>query len=114
MTALGLKLDPALCAENVRAIADDARARSLAVELDMEDSTTTDATIDLYRSLREDGYDNVVIALQAYLRRSRDDVRGLLPLTPRVQAGQGDLGRAARRCLFRLRHDPGQLRPAAR
>ena len=89
MTALGLKLDPALCAENVRTIADDARARSLAVELDMEDSTTTDATIDLYRSLREDGYDNVVIALQAYLRRSRDDVRGLLALTPRVRLVKG-------------------------
>ena len=89
MTALGLKLDPALCAENVRAIADDARSRSLAVELDMEDSTTTAATLDIYRSLREDGYDNVVIAIQAYLRRSRDDVRALLPLTPRVRLVKG-------------------------
>ncbi len=89
MTGLGLKVDPALCAENVRALADEARVRSLAVELDMEDSTTTDATIDLYRSLHEDGYDNVVIALQAYLRRSRDDVRSLLPLTPRVRLVKG-------------------------
>jgi proline dehydrogenase len=89
MTALGLKLDPALCAENVRSIADDARSRSLAVELDMEDSTTTDATLDLYRSLREGGHDNVVIALQAYLRRSRDDVRALLPLRPRVRLVKG-------------------------
>jgi proline dehydrogenase len=89
VTALGLKLDPALCAENVRAIADDARSRSLAVELDMEDSTTTDATLDIYRSLREDGYDNVVIAIQAYLRRSRDDVRALLSLTPRVRLVKG-------------------------
>ena len=89
MTGLGLKVDPGLCAENVRELADEARVRSLAVELDMEDSTTTDATLDLYRSLHEDGYDNVVIALQAYLRRSRDDVRSLLPLTPRVRLVKG-------------------------
>lgn len=89
MTALGLKLDPSLCAQNVRAIVDDARARSLGVELDMEDSTTTTATLDIYRSLRESGYDNVVVALQAYLRRSRDDLRALLPLAPRVRLVKG-------------------------
>jgi len=89
MTALGLKLDPGLCAENVRAIVEDARARSLAVELDMEDSTTTSATIDIYRGLRAGGHDNVVLALQAYLRRTRDDVRALLPLTPRVRLVKG-------------------------
>jgi proline dehydrogenase len=89
MTGLGLKVDPALCAENVRALADEARARALAVELDMEDSSTTDATLDVYRSLRENGYDNVVIALQAYLRRSLDDVRALLPLRPRVRLVKG-------------------------
>jgi proline dehydrogenase len=89
MTALGLKLDPGFCAENVRSIVEDARRRSLAVELDMEDSTTTSATIDIYRRLRADGYDNVVLALQAYMRRTRDDVRALLPLTPRVRLVKG-------------------------
>ena len=86
LTALGLELSYDLCKENVREVL----AQGRFVRIDMEDSTTTDATIDLYRSLREDGYDNVVIALQAYLRRSRDDVRGLLALTPRVRLVKGN------------------------
>ena len=89
MTGLGLALDPALCTGNVRELVAAARDHSLTVELDMEDSTTTTATIDLYRSLREEGFDNVVIALQAYLRRTLEDVRSLAPLEPRVRLVKG-------------------------
>jgi proline dehydrogenase len=89
MTGLGLTLDPDLCAGNVRTLVAAAHERSLFVELDMEDSTTTAATIDLYRSLRQQGFDNVVIALQAYLRRTLDDVRALAPLTPKVRLVKG-------------------------
>jgi proline dehydrogenase len=89
MTGLGLALDPALCTENVRNLVAAARDHSLTVELDMEDSTTTTATVDLYRSLREGGFDNVVVALQAYLRRTLEDVRSLAPLKPRVRLVKG-------------------------
>jgi proline dehydrogenase len=89
MTGLGLAVDPDVCAENVRSLVAAARERSLAVELDMEDSTTTTATLDVYRSLRREGFDNVVIALQAYLRRTLDDVRALSPLAPRVRLVKG-------------------------
>ncbi len=89
MTGLGLALDRDLCAENVRSLVAAARERSLRVELDMEDSTTTTATLDVYRLLREQGFDNVVIALQAYMRRTLDDVRSLVPLTPSVRLVKG-------------------------
>ena len=89
MTGLGLALDPDVCADNVRTLVAAAREKSLAVELDMEDSTTTTATLDVYRSLRREGFDNVVIALQAYLRRTLDDVRALSPLAPRVRLVKG-------------------------
>jgi proline dehydrogenase len=89
MTGLGLALDRDLCAENVRSLVAAARERSLRVELDMEDSTTTTATLDVYRSLREQGFDNVVIALQAYMRRTLDDVRSLAALTPSVRLVKG-------------------------
>jgi proline dehydrogenase len=59
------------------------------VELDMEDSTTTTATLDVYTSLRREGFDNLVIALQAYLRRTLADVRALAPLTPKVRLVKG-------------------------
>ena len=89
MTGLGLAVDPKLCAANVRALVAAARDTSLTVELDMEDSDTTTATIDLYRSLRDEGFDNLVIALQAYLRRTLSDVRALAPLAPRVRLVKG-------------------------
>jgi proline dehydrogenase len=89
MTGLGLALDPDVCAANVRALVAAADERSLVVELDMEDSTTTTATLDVYRSLRREGFENVVIALQAYLRRTLDDVRALAPLAPKVRLVKG-------------------------
>jgi proline dehydrogenase len=43
----------------------------------MEDSTCTSANLDLYRSLRREGIDNVGVVLQACLRRSLADARAL-------------------------------------
>ena len=47
------------------------------VRIDMEDSSCTDDTLALYRELREEGLDNVGIVLQAYLRRTLDDIARL-------------------------------------
>ncbi|HEY6963063.1 MAG TPA: proline dehydrogenase family protein [Gaiellaceae bacterium] len=77
LTALGLELDEELCRENVEAVVVDAAARGRFVRIDMEDSATTERTIGLYRSLRADGHENVGVVLQAYLRRTIDDVPGL-------------------------------------
>jgi proline dehydrogenase len=89
MTGLGLALGEEVCASNVRSLVAAAKERALMIEIDMEDSRTTAATIALYRALRAEGFDNVVIALQAYLRRSLDDVRSLLVLQPRVRLVKG-------------------------
>jgi proline dehydrogenase len=76
-TALGLELGPDVCRANFRAVVADARDRGAFVRIDMEDSSTTDATLALYRDLRADGFDNVGVVLQARLRRTVDDVAGL-------------------------------------
>jgi proline dehydrogenase len=55
----------------------------------MEDSSTTDETLRLYRELREDGHDNVGIVLQATLRRTLGDVRALADLKPSVRLCKG-------------------------
>jgi proline dehydrogenase len=57
--------------------------------MDMEDSTTTTATLDLYRRLRSEGHDNIGIVLQAMLRRTLDDVLGLAELAPNVRVCKG-------------------------
>ncbi|HEU5278239.1 MAG TPA: proline dehydrogenase family protein [Gaiellaceae bacterium] len=89
LTALGLKLDYELCRENLRAVVEDAAARRNFVRLDMEDSSTTDDTLRLYRELREGGHDNVGIVLQAMLRRTRDDIEALRDLQPSVRLCKG-------------------------
>ncbi len=77
LTALGLDLDLGLCRENLEAVVDDARARRSFVRIDMEDSTTTTRTLGLYRDLRQLGYENLGVVVQAYLRRTIDDVEGI-------------------------------------
>lgn len=77
LTGLGLELDPDLCRGHVADLVEDARRRDTFVRIDMEDSSTTDATLRLYRELRAEGCDNLGVVLQARLRRTLADVGGL-------------------------------------
>jgi len=77
LTGFGLELDADLCRENLEAVVLDAAARGSFVRIDMEDSSTTDRTLALYRELRGAGHENLGVVLQAYLRRTIDDLRGL-------------------------------------
>jgi proline dehydrogenase len=89
LTGFGLKLDEALCRELVFAVVADAQSRGTFVRLDMEDSSTTDATLELYRALRDAGHDGVGVVLQAALRRTLSDVEALAPLRPSVRLCKG-------------------------
>jgi proline dehydrogenase len=77
LTALGLQLDFGLCREQVEQLVDDARVRGNFVRIDMEDSSTSDATLRLYRELRAAGHENLGVVLQARLRRTLADAAGL-------------------------------------
>jgi proline dehydrogenase len=78
-TQFGLKIDFDLCFASVRALVEEARGCGNFVRIDMEDSSCTSATLDLYARLRGEGFDNVGVVLQAYMRRSLADVRALPP-----------------------------------
>jgi proline dehydrogenase len=84
---LGLGLHPRRALELIDGLARRAAGWGV-LWLDMEDSTQTDATIDLYRRLRRD-HDSVGLCLQAYLRRTPRDVAQLLPLGPRIRLVKG-------------------------
>ena len=86
-TALGLDLSYDLCRENLELVLREAGSNF--VRIDMEDSSTTSETLRLYRELRESGFDNVGVVLQAYLRRTVDDIRGLADLRPNVRICKG-------------------------
>ena len=89
LTGLGLKVDPRLCAESVRALTLKSEEHGRFVRIDMEDSSTTTATLELYRELRAEGHDNLGIVLQAMLRRTLDDVLELADLRPNVRVCKG-------------------------
>jgi proline dehydrogenase len=89
LTALGLNLDYDVCRADLRVVVEDAASRGNFVRIDMEDSSTTDDTLRLYRELREQGYDNVGVVLQAMLRRTHDDIVGLADLKPSVRLCKG-------------------------
>ncbi len=89
LTGLGLKLDHGLCREILERLVRKAAERGNFVRIDMEDSSCTDETLRLYRELREAGLDNVGIVLQAYLRRTIDDIEALGGLTPNVRLCKG-------------------------
>jgi proline dehydrogenase len=76
LTLLGLKIDEGFCRDNVARIAETATRYGNFVRIDMEDSTCTDATLRIYRELR-DRYGNLGIVLQAYMRRTLADIDGL-------------------------------------
>jgi len=77
LTAFGLKLDFDLCLANVRRVVQRAHELKNFVRLDMEDSTCTTDTLRIYDLLRKE-YRNVGVVIQAYMRRSLADIRGLM------------------------------------
>jgi proline dehydrogenase len=89
LTQFGLKIDEAFCYSNVRRLLGIARRYDNFVRIDMEDSSTTSATLKLYERLRSEGYENVGVVIQANLRRSEEDIRRLIPLRPNVRLCKG-------------------------
>jgi proline dehydrogenase len=89
LTALGLNLAYELCRVNLLRVVRHAAESGNFVRIDMEDSSTTTETLQLYRELREEGLDNVGVVLQAYLRRTIRDIRDLAPLRPNVRLCKG-------------------------
>jgi proline dehydrogenase len=73
LTLLGLKVDEGFCRDNVDRITAAAKAHGNFVRIDMEDSSTTDATLRIYREMHE-RHGNVGVVLQAYMRRTLADI----------------------------------------
>ena len=76
LTQMGLKLDRMFCLETMRVIVHRAKDLKNFIRIDMEDSSCTDDTLWVYRELRKE-FTNVGVVLQAYLRRTENDVRQL-------------------------------------
>jgi proline dehydrogenase len=88
LTQLGLKLDVEACGRNLRRLVRAAAAHDNLLTIDMEDSSCTDATLDLFAGARAES-PHVGAVLQACLRRSRADLERILPLEPNVRICKG-------------------------
>lgn len=88
LTQMGLDLSHDLCLKNMREIVSKARALGSFARIDMEDSRHTQATLNVYKTLREE-FDNVGIVIQAYLYRSEQDVNALVAMNARVRLCKG-------------------------
>lgn len=77
LTAMGLAIDDDFCYRNVRRIVEAAAQRNNFVRIDMEDSPVTSRTLAIYQRLRAD-FPNVGVVVQAYLRRTEEDIRSLM------------------------------------
>jgi proline dehydrogenase len=75
-THFGLELDQDLCAELYATLAGSCRELGLFLRVEMEDASTTDATLRVYEGLRE-RFDDVGVVLQARLFRTPDDIARL-------------------------------------
>ena len=88
-TQMGLDLDPVLCERNLRRIIDRARSLRGFVRLDMESSAYTQRTLDIFERLHAETNGSVGVVIQAALRRSTEDVEGLIARSARVRLCKG-------------------------
>jgi proline dehydrogenase len=89
LTGLGLNLDHDFCRDNVAELVREAATRGNFVRIDMEDSSSTSETLEIYRDLRRQGLDNVGVVLQAYMKRTLADAADLAQLQPNVRVCKG-------------------------
>jgi proline dehydrogenase len=75
-TQMGLNIDENFAYYQINELVEKAKEENNFVRLDMENSPFTEKTINIYKKLKSN-YDNVGIVLQAYLKRTYDDVREL-------------------------------------
>ena len=87
-TQLGLDLSIAECERHLLALAAKAEETGSALWLDMEDSSYVDRTLQLYVALKRN-HPSAGVALQAYLRRTPDDLARLMPLKPVIRLVKG-------------------------
>ena len=76
-TSFGLLIDEEVCYNHIREIVAKASSYNSFIRIDMEDSPCTDMEIELFRRLKTEFPGNVGLVLQAYLRRTLNDIRGL-------------------------------------
>lgn len=79
-TSFGLLIDKETCYRHIREIIAKAAEYNSFIRIDMEDSPCTDLEIELFRQMKTEFPGNVGLVVQAYLKRTLDDIKSLADL----------------------------------
>jgi proline dehydrogenase len=109
LTQLGLAFDKGACIDHLRVLAAEARAIGTKIEIDMEQSEYVPDTIEIYRLMRRD-FDDLRLAIQAYLRRTPVDLESLADVPPRIRLVKGAYSEPAEIAFQRNREIDEQYR----
>jgi proline dehydrogenase len=88
-TQLGQDISERFLAENLGRVLTRARELDSFIRFDMEGSEYTQRTLDAFETLWADGWRNIGVVLQSYLRRSAGDVARMNELGARVRLCKG-------------------------
>ncbi len=94
VTSLGLDINHDLVWNNMIEIMEEAVKHDIFVTMDMEDSSRTQATLDLYKALKRK-YDNIGTVIQSYLYRSDQDLDDLNEVNAKLRLVKGAYKEAA-------------------
>ena len=89
LTQMGLDIDDAYCCENIMKIAEAAVNYKNFVRLDMEGSGYTQRTIDIFKKIHEVYPENIGMAIQSYLYRSKKDTAHAMENRHRIRLCKG-------------------------
>jgi proline dehydrogenase len=89
LTQLGLDVDRASAVDNLRKILIRTDPAGFFVRIDMENSSYTQVTLDIFETLWEQGHRQIGVVLQAALLRTEQDLERVLSLGARVRLVKG-------------------------
>ncbi|MEL7170801.1 MAG: proline dehydrogenase family protein [Bacteroidota bacterium] len=89
LSMMGQVIDHDLCEQHLRRLLDTAKQHGVFVRLDMEGSSLTQSTLDLFEAVYPDYRDYVGVVLQAMLHRTARDVERMCELNARVRICKG-------------------------
>ncbi len=89
LSMLGQKIDESFCLDNLHELLTVAKENGTFVRLDMEGTDVTESTVSIFERVFPEYRENVGIVLQAYLKRTGDDVARMCDLGARVRLCKG-------------------------
>lgn len=105
-TQMGQDISEVVLGENLTQVLTAAKEGDIFLRFDMESSEYTARTLSAFEKLWSDGWRNIGVVLQAYLKRTPGDVRRMIELGARVRICKGAYAETSDVAW----QDPGQIR----